>query len=97
MFEGQALRAASAGHPGATNLAVRPEYMRLHMTRPETGNAVAARLDHLTYLGAETRLGLRTQGGTELTLLLPTAELPAGLEPGMSVWAGWPETRGFLL
>lgn len=96
-FEGQALRAAMADNRGATTLAVRPEYMRLYMSQPAAGNAVAARLDHLTYLGAETRLALRTPGGTDLTLLLPTAELPAGLEPGTPVWAGWPETRGFLL
>ncbi len=96
-FEAQALRAGPAGHPGATSLAVRPEYMRLHLSRPDSGNAVAARLDHLTYLGAETRLALRTPGGAGLTLILPTADLPAGLEPGAPVWAGWPETRGFLL
>lgn len=96
-FEGQALRSAHAAQPGATNLAIRPEYMRLHPDRPGSGNAIAARLDHLTYLGAETRLSLRTPGGTDLTLILPTAELPAGLEPGASLWAGWPETRGFLL
>ncbi len=95
-FEGQHLRVAP-GAPGAANLAVRPEYMRLHLARPDSGNAVAARLDHLTYLGSETRLALRSAGGAELTLTLPTADLPAGLEPGLSVWAGWPETRGFLL
>ncbi|MGB2891447.1 MAG: TOBE domain-containing protein, partial [Albidovulum sp.] len=61
------------------------------------GNAVAARIDHTTYLGAETRLALRTPGGADLILLLPTAEIPAGLEPGAPVWAAWPETRGFLL
>lgn len=96
-FEGQALRAVAADRPGAASLAVRPEYMKLHLSRPETGNAVAARLDHTTYLGAETRLALRTPGGADLTLLLPTAELPAGLESGTPVWAGWSETRGFLL
>jgi len=96
-FEGQALRTVAADRPGAASLAVRPEYMKLHLSRPETGNAVAARLDHTTYLGAETRLALRTPGGADLTLLLPTAELPAGLESGTPVWAGWSETRGFLL
>jgi putative spermidine/putrescine transport system ATP-binding protein len=96
-FEGQALRAADAAAPGAASLAVRPEYMRLHLTRPDGGNAVAARLDHLTYLGAETRLALSTPGGSDLTMTVPTAELPPGLEPGAEVWAGWPETRGFLL
>ncbi len=96
-FEEQALVVAPSERPGATNLAVRPEYMRLHLARPDSGNAVAARIDHLTYLGAETRLALRTSGGANLTLLMPTAELPPALEPGTAVWAGWSESRGFLL
>jgi len=96
-FEDQPLRVTPSGNSSATNLAVRPEYMRLHLSRPDTGNAVAARVDHLTYLGSETRLALQTRGGTGLTLILPTADLPATLEPGTPVWAGWSETRGFLL
>jgi putative spermidine/putrescine transport system ATP-binding protein len=97
VFEGQQIRTGAPAQPGAANLAVRPEYMRLHLVPPATGNAVAARLDHLTYLGAETRLALRSPGGAALTLVMPTAELPPGLEHGAAVWAGWPETRGFLL
>jgi len=96
-FEGQTLRAGISEVPDATSLAIRPEYMRLHLTRPDAVNAVASRLNHLIYLGAQTRLALRTPGGLDLTLLLPTAELPAGLEPGTPVWATWPETRGYLL
>jgi len=96
-FEGQRLGAPAPGQAGATTLAVRPEHMRLHMTAPASGNSVAARLDHLVYLGAETRLALRSPGGTDLTMTLPTAELPAALEPGTTVWAAWPEDRGFLL
>lgn len=96
-FEGQVLRGRAAGKAGVSSLAVRPEYMRLHQQPPETGNVVAARLDHMTYLGAETRLLLRTPGGTDLTMILPTAELPAGLEVGAPLWAGWSEARGFFL
>jgi putative spermidine/putrescine transport system ATP-binding protein len=97
LFEGQPIRTGAAGEDDAANLAVRPEYMRLHLAPPGSGNAVAARLDQLIYLGAETRLALRTAGGAAITLVMPTAELPQGLEPGAAVWAGWPETRGFLL
>jgi ABC-type sugar transport system ATPase subunit len=61
-FERQALRAGAGGKPGAHNLAIRAEYMRLHLSRPAAGNAVAARLGQMTYLGAETRLALRTPG-----------------------------------
>ena len=97
-FEGQVLRAPAAGQPtGASSLAIRPEYIRLHLSRPDAGNSVAARIDHLTYLGAETRLALCTPGGAGLTLILPTAELPSGIGPGTPVWAVWSETRGFLL
>lgn len=97
IFEGQRLRIAGTPRSGATSLAIRPEYMRLHLTRPADGNAVAARLDHLVYLGSDTRLALQSASGIDLTLILPTADLPAGLEPGLAVWASWPEARGFLL
>jgi putative spermidine/putrescine transport system ATP-binding protein len=94
-FEGQPVRVPTGG--AGIHLAVRPEHMRLHLAPPGDCNAIGASLRDLVYLGAETRLGLRTAGGTDLTLLLPTADLPEGLAPGTSVWATWPETRGLLL
>jgi putative spermidine/putrescine transport system ATP-binding protein len=87
---------AGAGAPTGL-LAVRPEYMALQVTRPETGNALAARVADLTYLGAETRLALRTATGVALTLSVPTATLPTGLHPGSEVWATWSEDSGFFL
>ncbi|MBT9247144.1 ABC transporter ATP-binding protein [Gemmobacter fulvus] len=93
-FEGQAVR-ADAGQ--GAHLAIRPEYMQLHLASPASGNAIAASLQDLTYLGAETRLSLRSPGGVDLALSLPTAQLPAGLAPGVAVWASWPDDRGFFL
>lgn len=78
-------------------LAIRPEYMRLGLTEPQSGNAVAATLREITYLGAGTRLALTTAQGVPLVLHQPTAELPEGLAPGATVWASWSPTRGFLL
>ena len=95
-FEGQALR-AGLGAPLTETLAVRPEYMALHRTKPAEGNAIAARLCDLTYQGAETRLSLKTPGGVALSLSLLTADLPAGLTPGDEVWAAWPDERAFFL
>ncbi len=84
--------------PGpAGDLAIRPEYMGLSLTDPAEGNAVAARLTDLTYLGAETRLSLETASGRALVLHRPTADLPEGLTPGAAVWATWAPSRGFLL
>ena len=95
-FEGQALHAGGDATMSET-LAVRPEYMALHLARPADGNAIAARLHDLTYLGAETQLSLRTAGGVGLNLSLPTATLPQGVVPGQEVWAAWPKERAFFL
>ncbi len=92
-IEGRAIEAAGA----SGDLAIRPEYMRLSLSEPRDGNAVAAALADVTYLGAETRLSLQTPGGVSLVLSQPTAELPEGLAPGAAVWATWPASRGFLL
>ncbi|MBS0573016.1 MAG: ABC transporter ATP-binding protein [Proteobacteria bacterium] len=92
-IEGRAVQA-----PGATgDLAIRPEYMALALAQPEDGNAVAATLNDLTYLGAETRLSLVTSGGVPIVLHQQTSDLPAGLAPGASVWATWAPGHGFLL
>jgi len=97
LFEGQRLRmAASLGAPGDC-LALRPEYMGLHTSAPQDGNAVQARLVDLTYLGAETLLSLKTPGGVALTLSQPTASLPDNLAPGAQLWVGWSAERGIFL
>ena len=97
LFEGQRLRmAASLGAPGDC-LALRPEYMGLHTSAPQDGNAVQARLVDLTYLGAETLLSLKTPGGVALTLSQPTASLPGNLAPGAQLWVGWSADRGIFL
>lgn len=97
VFEGQTLRmAASLGPPGDC-LALRPEYMVLHASPPEVGNAIRAALVDLTYLGAETLLSLKTPGGVALTLSQPTATLPVNLTPGAQLWVGWSADRGIFL
>jgi putative spermidine/putrescine transport system ATP-binding protein len=95
-FEGQPLACDAIGG-AAGHIAVRPEYMGLHLTEPGAGNAIAARLTDLTYQGAETRMGLTTPGGTALILRQPTGALPQGLMPGTPVWLSWPAGRAFAL
>lgn len=96
-YEGQNLQMTSGlGGPSGT-LAVRPEYMSLCLTPPQTGNAIKAVLRDLTYLGAETQLSLTTPGGVSLRLSSPTAALPQGLASGMTVWVAWPADRGIFL
>ena len=86
------------GTPGSDGLlAIRPEYMNLCMQAPDSGNALPARVVDLTYLGAETRVALSSPGGLALSMTIPTARLPAGLEGGAPVWATWPEDRGQYL
>jgi putative spermidine/putrescine transport system ATP-binding protein len=82
---------------GAGDLALRPEFMRLVLDEPDGGNALAASLADITYLGAETRLSLATRGGIPLVLRLPTVDVPEGLAPGDEVWATWDAKDGLLL
>jgi len=93
-LEGRAITVQ--GNPSG-DLAIRPEYMRIALQAPVGGNAVAARLTDLTYLGGVTRLNLRTAGGADLVLSVPTAELSDGLMPGTEIWATWPGERAFML
>ena len=96
-FEGRAIRTTAAAGPPTRLLAVRPEYMRLHSAEPAGENAIRARIADLTYLGADTRMALRSAGEVALILSVPTASLPTGLQAGTEVWAGWPEHQGFFL
>ncbi len=95
--EGQNLQMAPClGSPSKT-LAVRPEYMSLSLSEPQTGNAIQATLRDLTYLGAETQLSLITPGGVALLLSMPTSTLPQDLAAGASLWVTWPSDRGIFL
>ena len=97
VFEGQTLQIAGSAGAQAQALAVRPEHMRLQMSAPAGGNAIAASLRDLTYLGAQTQLSLTTPGGVPLMLAMPTAAVPDGLIPDTQVWVAWPETEGRFL
>ena len=71
--------------------------MALQMTAPAGGNAIAANLRDLTYLGAQTQLTLSTPGNVPLMLSMPTAALPSGLTPNAQVWVAWPDDQGRFL
>ena len=96
-FEDQPIRAASSGNGASNSLAIRPEYMDIAATKPNTGNAVTARVIDITYLGAQTRLDLKSGGGTAITLTTSTATLPNLVTPGADVCVSWPVDRGFFL
>lgn len=87
---------AGAGTRAGALLGIRPEHMTLTDARPD-GPAVAVSLVALTYQGAQTRLSLVTDAGTAVTVLRPTADLPAALGPGVRFWAGWPSARAVPL
>ncbi len=89
------LRPAAPIAGGRAILAVRPEHMTL---APLPGqNALPAVVERRTYLGASTRLDLRTPGGAALTLTLATHSLAGGPDRRQTVRVFWPEDRGFLL
>ncbi len=97
LFEGQLLRMAGNLPAPSATFALRPECMRLHAGKPREGNAIRARLNDRTYLGAATQLSLKTPGGVELTLSHPTATLPGDLSAGADVWVSWPSHQGIFL
>jgi putative spermidine/putrescine transport system ATP-binding protein len=96
-FEGNALLISDKSRPVSDTLAIRPEYMTLTMTRPDSPNAIRARISERTYLGADTQLRAITDGNTPITLIVPTARLPEGLSNGTQVWVSWGAEHGFFL
>ena len=98
-FEGGRLCApphAEAG-PNAV-LAVRPEHLKLADGRPsDADNVLTARVTSATYLGPATRIALATQGGTPLSITLPTEEAGTALGKGAEIRVAWPKHKGFLL
>ncbi len=97
-FEGYPLKVfASPSEVVTRQFAIRPEHMILSERAPADGNRLEARIESVTYLGAETRFFLKTPGGTGLVLTRPTRDGNAAFEPGRTVWAGWPSNQGFFL
>ncbi|MFT3688467.1 ABC transporter ATP-binding protein [Paenirhodobacter sp.] len=79
--------------PGTGQLAVRPENMRL--TRPgESRNQLPVTLVERVYLGADSRLHLRTATGTPLTLTVASS---APAAPGAELLVGWETEDSFLV
>jgi putative spermidine/putrescine transport system ATP-binding protein len=97
-FEGRLLAAPAGLAPnGRALLAVRPEFMTLHADQPAAHNAVPATIATVTYAGATRQLQLRTRGGCEITLGLPSAAQLPTPGPGSDIWVAWPVERGYLL
>lgn len=96
-FEDRVLCGTGNSGPATATLAVRPEYMHLDYSQPASGNAVSARIDELTYKGAETRLDLVTTSGASVTVSMPTDELPESMGAGQPCWIHWPREKGFFI
>ena len=97
-FEGAALRAPRQHGRARTGvLAVRPEHMSLGPAPAADHNGVPASLRTTDYLGSAIRIGLVTQGGTRLTVTLPSDAAAAALRDGPELWVTWPADKGFLL
>lgn len=97
LFEGRPMRISAPGQMVSDRFAIRPEHMVLHDQAPADGNMLQATIGEVTYLGAETRFALKTPGGIDLVLQMPTREVTAAFQPGRTIWAGWPANQGFFL
>ncbi|SDR59602.1 putative spermidine/putrescine transport system ATP-binding protein [Rhizobiales bacterium GAS191] len=79
-------------------LAIRPEHMSLSLQAPPADdNSLPASVEMSTYLGAATRLELKTRGNAKVVLSVPTHTISAGLSRGSPAWVTWPADQGFLL
>ncbi|WP_426239531.1 ABC transporter ATP-binding protein [Pararhizobium sp. DWP1-1-3] len=97
LFEGHPMQIWAPGQAVSEHFAIRPEHMVMFEQAPGEGNMLKAEIGEITYLGAETRFGLKTPGGIDLVLQMPTREVKSAFQPGRQVWAGWPANQGFFL
>jgi len=88
---------ASAPVSSMGALAIRPEYMQITPVAPASGNSLKVHVVDITYLGAQSRLALESDGGTALSLTTSTATLPGTISPGSQLCVAWPVERGFFL
>lgn len=95
-FEGRAIRAV-ADQGGGSSVAVRPEHMILSADEMPQGNSIPAKITDIVYLGAETRLALKTPGGSDLTMSLPTHAVPGTAAVGAPFWVNWAPEHGVFL
>lgn len=87
----------SSGAPAV--LAVRPEAMSVVLSATEVSsgfNALAARVEPLTFLGSVVRVTLEAEGNLTLKVDAP-AEKAAALRPGMEVYVCFPPEAGVLI
>lgn len=86
----------AAGAPSPL-LAIRPEHMQIAAMRPDTGNAIAAKITEVTYMGADTRVDLVTATGQLLCLNITASQMSPHVSPDRDVWVTWPCDRGVFL
>jgi spermidine/putrescine transport system ATP-binding protein len=86
----------------AVTVAVRPEKLRLSAERPDgVANRFEARVEQVTYHGADTRLVVRL--APELALVVRDANEVSRLDPGGAqrlgepVWVSWPVENALVL
>jgi putative spermidine/putrescine transport system ATP-binding protein len=102
---GMAVRCATATHGdgavaggSAAALVLRPERIALAVDpRAGDANAIAGRIERLTYLGPLTEYLVRCESGEALTVHGISGARGAPLAAGESVWASWPPESGLVL
>jgi len=84
------------GTRGGSDLAIRPEHMRL--VAPDAGgNQLKLRVTDRVFLGASTRLQLTTAAGTPIVLNLSKSAPAPDLAVGAEVTVGWEAADSFLI
>ncbi|MCX7304158.1 MAG: ABC transporter ATP-binding protein [Hyphomicrobiales bacterium] len=98
-FDGCELRTVGGvtGIGSSAVLAIRPEHMSIASAPKPGENGISATATASTYLGSATKLELRTDVGSKLTLSVPTERVATSIAADKPVWLTWPAEQGFLL
>ncbi|MEE4188079.1 MAG: ABC transporter ATP-binding protein [Roseobacter sp.] len=96
-FEGATIQATRAAGTPTALLALRPEHMKITSAPVTDGNSISARIEEVTYLGADIKLALVTGGGTSLTLNTSALDASPAMQSGSNIWLSWPKDRGVFV
>ena len=97
LVENHSIVLPNGNSTGTGFLAVRPEHMSLELKADASRNCLPNRVIDLVYMGAQTRLLLKTRGGTNVSLDVPTTQLPDGMTPEQQVWVTWDARDSLVL
>lgn len=96
IFNGQKLSIPDGVSTSGSRLGVRPEYMQLLEKPDGTKNSLQCIFHDLIYQGSSTRLLLKSENGTNLSLDVPKTKLPPNISSGDKIWISWDRNNSLI-